>query len=67
MHATIDNRATNRDWKQHVESSFRSRDLTHTALVDDCAGAAVMCVSSFPECQVVSGRLLLRWRDIHES
>ena len=41
LRPTIDNRATNRDWKRqqlYGESSFQSRDLMHTALeVDNCA------------------------------
>ena len=51
---TTDNRTTNRDWKLqqlYSESSFWSRDQTHTALaVDNYVRMAVMRISSFPEC-----------------
>ena len=41
--------------------------LMHTALaVDDCARVAMLVFCS-PKRRVVSGRLLLRWRDIHKS
>ena len=70
LRPTIDNRATNRDWKQqqlYGESSFRSRDLMHTTLVvDNCTRAvAVMCISSFPKCQVLLLWCYMWWSDAH--
>ena len=55
----ITNRAMKRD---RLETAIM---LKHTALaINNCARTAVLSVSFSPECQAISSRLLLQWRDI---